>query len=38
MNPSPARPAYLATTGPPAAMYTGTGCSGLSYTVASTVR
>ena len=37
MKPSPARPAYFATTGPPAAMYTGTGVSGLSYTVASTV-
>ena len=29
MNPSPARPAYFATTGPPAAMYTGTGVLGL---------
>ena len=37
MNPSPTRPAYFATTGPPAAMYTATGRSGLSYTVASTV-
>jgi hypothetical protein len=37
MNPSPDRPAYLATIGPPAAMYAGTGGGGLSYTVASTV-
>ena len=29
MNPSPDRPAYFATTGPPAAMYTGTGMLGL---------
>lgn len=30
MNPSPTRPAYRATTGPPAATYTFTGVSGRS--------